>query len=543
MYQPVSSANYPPGAIQQPSKGPSKTVLALGAGGLALAAVAVALAYRLFFVHPEPAPNPPKSGAPVVALFRGDPGSQGKPSTLRWDVRDADHVFISPEVGSVQPSGSADVQPPATTTYKLTASGPGGKTSASAVIEITGEAHAPVVATPKILVFEASPPTVKKGAQLQLKWRVEGEVSGLSIEPGIGNVTGDSYAIVATRTTTYILSAHGKTGVVSKELKVTVDEGSVPKEPRIEPRPQGPDRIKLYESAVALRNSGQTAQALPLFRQAAELGEMRAALEMGRMLYQGHDTPQDNAQALKWFRKAADAGSAQGMLYVGLMTAKGAGTDRDERQGAMWCRKAADAGYSAAMDAVGVLYANGQGVSQDLDEAARWYKKGADNGYVAAMVHLAAAYENGKGVSRNLKDAIYWYQMAADRGDRDAAARIQQLTAIRAGSVTGPERDPQVSGQQFALTGIQPQIIMANQSQLYTIKGSGLTAKTVVSLANIKAFVGSRSGGSDYYPAAVAPDGTWVKIYIGPVQQTSGTVRVMAQKAGAASVYLSVAVR
>ncbi len=98
-----------------------------------------AAAYKMFFPHsvpPEAAKTvmptkPKKAAAPVVLLFSADRGSPGKPPSLRWDVQNADGVFIDPEVGPVASSGSVDLKSATTTAYQRNASGPGGNVTAT----------------------------------------------------------------------------------------------------------------------------------------------------------------------------------------------------------------------------------------------------------------------------------------------------------------------------------------------------------------------------------------------------------------------------
>ncbi len=66
---------------------------------------------------------PAKVGLPVVTLFAADPGNitSGTSSLLRWQVNNADDVEITPDVGLVEPIGSATVNPDRTTSYTLSA--------------------------------------------------------------------------------------------------------------------------------------------------------------------------------------------------------------------------------------------------------------------------------------------------------------------------------------------------------------------------------------------------------------------------------------
>ena len=94
-----------------------------------------------------PAATPPPPSQPTVTL-QADPTSinKGDTSTLRWSSTNATQLTISPEVGTVAPEGSTKVTPTDSTTYTLTASGPGG--SANSTVRIT--VAAPQAAAPPV---------------------------------------------------------------------------------------------------------------------------------------------------------------------------------------------------------------------------------------------------------------------------------------------------------------------------------------------------------------------------------------------------------
>ena len=94
---------------------------------------------------PPPPPPPPPAAVtlpaakPTIDYFTAEPAtiSNGQPSSLRWSVTGATGVQIDNGVGSVSPSGRRAVYPTATTTYHLTATGPGGESSADATITVS----------------------------------------------------------------------------------------------------------------------------------------------------------------------------------------------------------------------------------------------------------------------------------------------------------------------------------------------------------------------------------------------------------------------
>lgn len=86
----------------------------------------------------KPAPPPPPK-APVISDFTAEPSSieRGQSSTLRWSVSGATSISISEGIGTVQANGSRRVFPSETTTYVLTASGPGGTVTRNATVNVT----------------------------------------------------------------------------------------------------------------------------------------------------------------------------------------------------------------------------------------------------------------------------------------------------------------------------------------------------------------------------------------------------------------------
>ena len=94
-----------------------------------------------------PAPPPPEpmkveqsKARATVASFTAEPSSieKGGSSTLRWSVKDATKVTITPGVGEVTSmDGSRAVFPGSTTTYRLLAEGPGGTAESSVTVTVT----------------------------------------------------------------------------------------------------------------------------------------------------------------------------------------------------------------------------------------------------------------------------------------------------------------------------------------------------------------------------------------------------------------------
>jgi peptidoglycan-associated lipoprotein len=86
---------------------------------------------------PPSAPPPPAAAQPTVSLQASPTAvEKGDAATLSWTSTDATQLTIAPDVGTVPAEGQKSVTPAASTTYTITASGPGGSATASARITV-----------------------------------------------------------------------------------------------------------------------------------------------------------------------------------------------------------------------------------------------------------------------------------------------------------------------------------------------------------------------------------------------------------------------
>jgi hypothetical protein len=162
----------------------------------------------------------PTGPAPAISSFAASPStvSAGAAAGLHWTATDATRFFVTPEVGWVSGT-SAVVHPQATTTYTLTAEGPYGSATRTVVVTV----GAPQV--PSISAFTAAPASIIAGQTSTLNWTVNG-ATGLSIDHGVGTVTGTSATVSPTSTTIYTLTAVNSAGSATATTTVTVTPAS-----------------------------------------------------------------------------------------------------------------------------------------------------------------------------------------------------------------------------------------------------------------------------------------------------------------------------
>jgi len=161
------------------------------------------------------------STAPAIATFAASPPQiqAGQSSTLSWSISGATSASIGPGIGAVNAvSGSRTVSPGSTTTYTLTATGAAGQsvTASSVVTVAPATGGAPVISS-----FSASPSTVMAGQTVTLSWSVTGATS-MSVDGGVGNVTGSSVNVTPSVTSTYTLTATNTSGTATAAAIVTV---------------------------------------------------------------------------------------------------------------------------------------------------------------------------------------------------------------------------------------------------------------------------------------------------------------------------------
>ncbi|HTZ68653.1 MAG TPA: tetratricopeptide repeat protein [Roseiarcus sp.] len=167
------------------------------------------------------------------------------------------------------------------------------------------------------------------------------------------------------------------------------------------------------------------------YRLASNLGDPRAAYELGVLLLQGaKSVPKDPVAARALFERAAAKDNSSALYNLGIMELNGVdGKTPDYAKAAQYFFRAAKAGDDNAAYSYGVMLREGKGVPQDIVEAAHWLKRAADGGIIAGQVEYAIMLFNGDGIPRDEGAAAKILLVAAARGNPIAQNRIAHLYA------------------------------------------------------------------------------------------------------------------
>ena len=125
----------------------------------------------------------------------------------------------------------------------------------------------------------------------------------------------------------------------------------------------------------------------------------------------------DYAEALRLFRLAAEQGEADAQSWLGLMYSLGHGVTQSNVEACRWFRLAAEQGEPWAQYRLGMMYEKGHGVGQDYAEAFRLFRLAAEQDEAGAQRQLGDMYEFGWGIEKNIPMARHWYELAAGQGD------------------------------------------------------------------------------------------------------------------------------
>jgi tetratricopeptide (TPR) repeat protein len=189
----------------------------------------------------------------------------------------------------------------------------------------------------------------------------------------------------------------------------------------VETHPELPHYVALLARAEAAR--GNTAEALRLFREAADRGDARALVSLGLMTAAGDGLAADPVAAAELYRRASDRGSVDGTINYAVALLEGRGVERDVEQGLALMRRAAGTGSPIAMHNLATL--TERGIAGDPANALALFRDAARSGYAGSYRAAAVLLDEGR---HGPKDPASAAEMLLAGVAADAGELIGELT-------------------------------------------------------------------------------------------------------------------
>lgn len=157
-------------------------------------------------------------------------------------------------------------------------------------------------------------------------------------------------------------------------------------------------------------------------------GDRDAQFDIAKLLDVGEGIPRDRRAALGWYGKAAELGHIRAALELNYRRHQGDAIEADEGKIAAALRREAEAGDGDAMRALADMYIYGRGVPRDPQEALKLLRRAREGGSAAAEQDLASLFLLGApGVPENHSEALRWMVASGRRGNIDAMGQLGSL--------------------------------------------------------------------------------------------------------------------
>ena len=163
---------------------------------------------------------------------------------------------------------------------------------------------------------------------------------------------------------------------------------------------------KSAQKARGSRDDANAVAALDLYQEAYRLGNMQAAVSIGRCYDDGVGVKRDEDTAVQYYIEAANAGIPDGMHNLGFCYMEGRVVEKNEDLGVQWMTKSFEAGNVYSAYTLGITLQNAGRKELGFE----WYLKGAQAGDVWCMENLGLCYQHGWGVEKDSEQEIYWLE-------------------------------------------------------------------------------------------------------------------------------------
>lgn len=113
-------------------------------------------------------------------------------------------------------------------------------------------------------------------------------------------------------------------------------------------------------------------------------------------------------EAIPILKQAAELGNAESQYNLGYCYQAGVGVDQNLEKAIEWYLKSAEQGFNDALYQMMMAYGNGSGVEQNMEKAFSYALKCAENNDATCMFNIINCYKEGMGTEKDSEKMLEW---------------------------------------------------------------------------------------------------------------------------------------
>ena len=117
---------------------------------------------------------------------------------------------------------------------------------------------------------------------------------------------------------------------------------------------------------------------------------------------------QEFEKAVPLLKQASELGNAESQYNLGYCYQAGIGVEKNPEMAVEWYSKSAERGWNDGLYAMMMAYGNGNGVQQDFNKAFSYALKCAENGDGTCMFNVINCYKEGMGTDKDIEKMLEW---------------------------------------------------------------------------------------------------------------------------------------
>jgi TPR repeat protein len=181
----------------------------------------------------------------------------------------------------------------------------------------------------------------------------------------------------------------------------------------------GQTATELNEQSKKLIETQEFDKAVPILKQAAELGNAESQYNLGYCYQAGVGIEQNPEKAVEWYSKSAEQGWNDGFYAMMMAYGNGSGVQQDFNKAFTYALKCAENEDGTCMFNVINCYKEGMGTDKDIHKMLEWTirlgklqnpENLQKSGYItSSRLNLAYMYRDGKDVEQDYFKSYQWF--------------------------------------------------------------------------------------------------------------------------------------